>query len=137
MGGFTKQGVLPADYAAIAPYFSGVSKQLAPGVVVAPSPGHTLGSQVVYVMLQDGREFLLIGDIVWAMSNISELKIRPLLTQLLIFDPDEDRSAIKQQVRALHELSRNEPELVLLPSHDRDYLFGLADSGVIALGIKP
>ena len=44
LGSFTEQGVLPADYAAIAPYFEGAAKQLAPGVVVAPSPGHTEGT---------------------------------------------------------------------------------------------
>ena len=136
LGGFSTSGVLPPEFEAVDPFFEDAISKLAPGVVIAPSPGHTKGSQVVFVTLQNGRELLLIGDIVWAISNISDLKIRPRLTQAIVFDPNEDRSAIKQQVRALHDLSENEPDLVIMPAHDRDHLFSLVESGSIALGIQ-
>lgn len=136
LGGFTRTGTLPAAFEGITPYFDDVIKQLAPGVLVAPTPGHTPGSQVVFVTLQNGREFLFIGDIVWAISNITDLKIRPQFTQILIFDPNEDRAAIKQQVRALHDLSKEQPDLVFLPAHDRDHLLSLVESDTIALGLE-
>lgn len=103
---------------------------------MAPSPGHTPGSQVVFVALQNGSEFLLIGDIVWTISNIADLKVRPQLTQVMIFDPNEDREAVKQQVRALHELVKDEPALTLLPAHDRDHLIALVEAGTIAMGLE-
>ncbi len=36
---------------------------VAPGVVVIPAPSHTPGSQMIFVRLADGREFLFAGDI--------------------------------------------------------------------------
>lgn len=136
LGRFSKSGVLPAELEAVTPFLNGLPQYLAPGVLVIPSAGHTPGTQVVFVTLQDGREYLLIGDIVWAMSNIAQLKTRPRLTQLVVFDPNENRDAIRLQVRALHDLSSGEPDLTILPAHDRDYLMDLVHSGAIGLGVK-
>jgi len=36
---------------------------LAPGVVLARAPGHTPGSQIVYVQIENGVELFLVGDI--------------------------------------------------------------------------
>ena len=114
------------------PALSGKTEMIAPGIVIVPTPGHTPGSQAVYVQLQDGREYLLIGDIVWTMSNIADLKTRPVLTQYLVFDPNEDREAVKEQVRALYDLTAAEPDLILVPSHDRVYLQGLVAAGQLS-----
>src|SRR3989442_414512 len=35
---------------------------LAPGIAVIKAPGHTPGSQMVFVALESGKEYLLIGD---------------------------------------------------------------------------
>ena len=43
---------------------------LAPGVVLLKAPGHTAGSQMVYVRLHSGQEVLLVGDIAWFMAGI-------------------------------------------------------------------
>lgn len=131
LGQFAPGGTLPAAYEALQPDLGDGARLIAPGVIVAPMPGHTAGSQVVFVRQQDGRELLLIGDIVWAMSNIEDLKTRPVATQFLVFDPNEDRTAIKQQVRALHDLAAAEPDLVIVPAHDRDWLTQLVDQGVL------
>ena len=37
---------------------------VAPGVVLVSAPGHSPGSQLVYVRLADYREVLLVGDLV-------------------------------------------------------------------------
>lgn len=48
---------------------------LAPGVVLIKAPGHTPGSQMVYVRLADGREILLAGDV--AQSAEAYLRCGP------------------------------------------------------------
>ncbi|MEM8637048.1 MAG: MBL fold metallo-hydrolase [Pseudomonadota bacterium] len=136
LGRFSKAGSLPPELDAVAPSLREGMQKLAPGVLIASSAGHTAGSQVIFVTLQDGSEYLLIGDIVWTMSNIADLKTRPRLTQVIVFDPNENRSAIREQVRALHELVAAEPLLTILPAHYRDYLMGLVNSGSIGLGLQ-
>jgi len=90
-------------------------QQLVPGVVLVPAPGHTPGSQLVYVRLQDGRELLLVGDVAWHMEMVRELRYRPrLTTQLLI---GEDRAAVMAQLRTLHELDAA-GQVRVVASHD-------------------
>ena len=112
---------------------SGEVVSIAPGVVIVPAAGHTPGSQMVFIGLQNGAEILLIGDIVWNMGAIEALKTRPVLTQYMVFRPNyEDRAAIKQQVRALHDMMAQHPQLVVLPAHDRDWLIAAAETDGIA-----
>lgn len=137
LGQFGVDGELDPALGVIPPRLSGGTEMIAPGVVIAPAAGHTDGSQVVFVVLQDGREYLLVGDIVWAYSNIENLKMRPLLTQFVVFEPNEDRARIRQQVRALHDLVAAEPELIVLPSHDRAHLRALVGDGSLQDGFAP
>ncbi|MCB1305727.1 MAG: MBL fold metallo-hydrolase, partial [Leptospiraceae bacterium] len=37
----------------------------APGIVLIKSPGHSPGSQMIFVHLESGKEFLFVGDIAW------------------------------------------------------------------------
>ena len=104
---------------------------IAPGVVVIPNIGHSLGSQSFFVTLSNGREYLLIGDIVWTMSNIENLKTRPRILQYLLFEPNEDRAKVLSQVRALHDLHNIEPELTIVPSHDLHYLDSLIEQNLL------
>lgn len=96
--------------------------RVAPGIVVAPAAGHSPGSLVFFVRRDNGQEYLFIGDIVWAMSNIRHLKTRPRLLQYLFFEPDEDRKEVLRQVRALHDISIREPDLIIVPDHDGAHL---------------
>lgn len=129
LAGFAPDGRLPAPFETLAPALTTGTQTIAPGVIVAPASGHTAGTQIVFVSLQDGREILLVGDIVWNMQNIADLKTRPVLTQYAVFEPNEDRAAIKQQVRALHDLVAAEPDLIIVPSHDRVHLQSLLADG--------
>jgi glyoxylase-like metal-dependent hydrolase (beta-lactamase superfamily II) len=43
---------------------------IAPGVVLIRAPGHTPGSQMVYVQTANGTEYLFTGDVAWHMRNI-------------------------------------------------------------------
>ena len=76
----------------------------------------------------------MIGDTVWSMSSIEELTMRPVFTQFIVFDPDEDRAAIRHQIRAIHDLMRANPQLTVFPSHDRIWLGKLSEEGRITWG---
>lgn len=110
------------------PRLQGAVQAIAPGVVIVPAAGHTPGSQNVFITLANGEEILLIGDIVWNIEAIKALKTRPVLTQYLVFRPNyEDREAVKTQVRALHDMMAADPDLLILPAHDRDWLIKAAN----------
>lgn len=129
-------GVLAPSLQRLQPRLTDGPQMVAPGVLVVPAPGHTPGSQVVFITLQDGTEYLLIGDIVWSMEAVRRLKTRPVLTQFVVFDPNENRDAIRTQVRALHDLMAANPDIIVLPSHDRVWLQQLVDDGKIGWGFS-
>jgi glyoxylase-like metal-dependent hydrolase (beta-lactamase superfamily II) len=90
---------------------------LAPGVVLVKAPGHTPGSQMVFVRLAGGKELLFLGDVAWHMDQIRELWYRPrLVTQFFL---GENREQVLAEFRTLHDLSAREP-IVLIASHDVD-----------------
>jgi glyoxylase-like metal-dependent hydrolase (beta-lactamase superfamily II) len=121
-------GALDPALAALAPGLSGDVESIAPGVVIVPAAGHTPGAQNVFITLQNGEEILLIGDTVWNMGALEALKTRPILTQYVVFRPNyEDRDAVKNQVRALYDMMELNPDLRVLPAHDRDVLIEAAN----------
>lgn len=85
---------------------------LAPGVVLQHAPGHSVGSQLIYVELRDGTRFLFVGDIAWSAENITRQIGRPGIATLLM---KEDRPAVAAQLRALAALPR---EIHLIVAHD-------------------
>jgi glyoxylase-like metal-dependent hydrolase (beta-lactamase superfamily II) len=89
---------------------------IAPGVVLIRAPGHTPGSQMVYVKREDGRELLFIGDIGWTLRNVETGKGRPRL--LSAFMLREDREAVFAQLEALRAVHAAEPDLLIVPGHD-------------------
>jgi glyoxylase-like metal-dependent hydrolase (beta-lactamase superfamily II) len=91
---------------------------IAPGVVLMKAPGHTPGSQIVYVHLDDDREYLFIGDIAWHLDQITKLHYRPkLVTDWFL---GEDRRAVLAQFRSLHDFMRANPQVFVVVSHDPD-----------------
>jgi glyoxylase-like metal-dependent hydrolase (beta-lactamase superfamily II) len=85
---------------------------LAPGLAAVKAPGHTPGSQMIYAVLESGREYLLIGDAAWHMDGVREIKGKdaPWVT--------EDQDLVMAQLRWLNDLSRSEKNLVIVASHD-------------------
>jgi glyoxylase-like metal-dependent hydrolase (beta-lactamase superfamily II) len=126
-------GLAPA-LTRLAPTTIDAPTRVAPGVVVAPAPGHSPGSQIFFVKRADGREYLFIGDIVWTMTNIDRLKTRPRLLQYLFFDPKEDRKAVLRQVRALHDIAAANPALTIVPCHDGAHIDRLISDGALVKG---
>jgi len=121
---------IPPAYAAVPHLDLTAPTRIAPGVVMIPAEGHTPGSAMFYVRLGDGREVLFIGDIAWAISNVREPAVRPRFVQQFYMSPPEDRAKVAEEIRALHELSKTEPRLVIVPSHDDAYFAELIASGL-------
>jgi len=103
-------------------------ERLLPGVVMAPAPGHTPGSVLIYAALQGGRELLFAGDIGWHHDNVARPWLRPRAVSSFIIG--EDRAAVGAQLRALHTLERTQRVEVLL-SHDADQVARLRREGRI------
>jgi glyoxylase-like metal-dependent hydrolase (beta-lactamase superfamily II) len=98
---------------------------LAAGIVLIKAAGHTPGSQMVYIALESGREYLLIGDAAWHMDGVRLVKGKdaPWIT--------EDQNAILSQLTWLNELSRTEPRLVIVASHDAEEHAELIQKGML------
>lgn len=99
---------------------------VAPGMVLIKSAGHTPGSQMVYVALESGREYLLIGDVAWHMDGVRQVtgKAAPWIT--------EDEPAVLDQLRWLNQLSTTEPNIVIVASHDDEQHKDLIRRGLIS-----
>lgn len=107
---------------------------IAPGVAVIKSPGHSPGSQMVYVQMADGTEVLFIGDVAWKYRNILVQRERArLVTQFFL---KEDRKAVFGQLKALKELSEAEPEISIVPGHDGEIVGNLVEAGVLIEGFE-
>jgi glyoxylase-like metal-dependent hydrolase (beta-lactamase superfamily II) len=100
---------------------------IAPGVVLVKAPGHTPGSQMVYVATADGKEFLLIGDVAWHFRNIDTQRERARLVTWLLLK--EDRSAVFGELAALAQLHRMEPKIQIIPGHDATVVDPLIANG--------
>lgn len=107
---------------------------LAPGLVLLKAPGHTPGSQMVYVQRDDGEELLLLGDVAWQRRNIEIVRERPLFMTALI---GEDRQQVLRQFQALHDLAEAEPAVHQMPGHDARVMAELLRLGVLQAGFPP
>jgi glyoxylase-like metal-dependent hydrolase (beta-lactamase superfamily II) len=97
----------------------------APGIALVKAAGHTPGSQMVYVALQSGREYLLIGDVAWHMDGVRQVvaKDAPWITEV--------EPLVTAQLRWLNELSRADPPLLIVASHDEDQRAELVRTGIL------
>jgi glyoxylase-like metal-dependent hydrolase (beta-lactamase superfamily II) len=98
---------------------------LAPGFVLIKAPGHTAGSQMIYVKLQSGKEYLLSGDVAWHMDNIRLLagKDAPWIT--------ENEDFIMAELQWLNELSKTEKNLYIVVSHDEQQRLDYVKRGIL------
>jgi len=107
---------------------------LFPGIVVARTPGHTPGHQIVYVRLKNGTEYLLAGDIGWNMDNITMLKQKPILVSLFL---GENRNNVGNQLRWLHdEIYKTHKEIRLLIHHDQSQHDEYIRQGLLSDGFE-
>jgi glyoxylase-like metal-dependent hydrolase (beta-lactamase superfamily II) len=107
--------------------------RIAPGVVAHAAPGHSPGTIVIYARTTE-REYLFIGDIAWVMGSVEHLRGRPRFITWIMPAVDPYRANVLRQLRELHEIAEQNPDLVLLPAHDDAYLRGLVANGVLLEG---
>jgi glyoxylase-like metal-dependent hydrolase (beta-lactamase superfamily II) len=88
---------------------------VAPGVVLVKAPGHTPGSQLVYVQLQSGTEYLFLGDVAWTERNLEAIRGRPMVMAPIM---KEDRSMVMDELDVLHRLAISQPQVHQIPGHD-------------------
>lgn len=91
--------------------------RVAPGVVLIEAPGHSVGHQMIYVQLQNGREYLFTGDIVWVRANLDKKKARPRLANI---KRKENRKQIAHQMKWLRDTFYDHPanEIIMVTTHD-------------------
>ena len=102
---------------------------LAPGVVLIRAPGHTPGSQMIYVQTANGSEFLFIGDVAWHFRNIDVQRERARLVTWLFLK--EDRTAVFGQLAALKRLHESAPAIHIVPGHDGEVIAELVKLGAL------
>ena len=90
------------------------TKGFAPGMALIKSSGHTPGSQMVYLVLQSGKEYLFAGDVAWHMDGVRQVtgKDAPWIT--------EDEPNMAAELTWLNGLMRSEPNIAIVISHDED-----------------
>lgn len=98
---------------------------VAPGMAFIRAGGHTPGSQMVYIVLESGRELILAGDATWHMDGVRKVigKDAPWIT--------EDQPAVLGQLQWLHDLGTQAPALVVVASHDDEQRRDLVQRGVL------
>lgn len=100
---------------------------LAPGVALIKAPGHTPGSQMIYVRLLDGREILIAGDVAQKAESYRTLRLRPRL--IGVFKGHEDRAAVLGEMNWLNDLETTAPNLRIVPGHDGEAVSRLIKQG--------
>ncbi|HEX7774989.1 MAG TPA: MBL fold metallo-hydrolase [Parvibaculum sp.] len=107
---------------------------IAPGMVLIKSPGHSPGSQMIYVQKADGSEILFIGDVAWHFRNIDLVRERArAVTQYFL---KEDRAAVLAELQELARLHEAEPKIAIVPGHDGEVVAGLEKAGALESGFK-
>jgi glyoxylase-like metal-dependent hydrolase (beta-lactamase superfamily II) len=101
-----------------------------PGVALIKAPGHTPGSQMVYVALESGREYLFIGDSAWHMDGVRLIKGKDAPWV------QEDAPALLAQLKWLNQLSQTEKNLFIIASHDDDERKELIGKGILGNGLE-
>ena len=107
---------------------------LAPGIVLIKSPGHTPGSQMVFVKTAGGREYLFLGDIAWRFESVERLSARARFVSLFFLG--EDRDAVLLQLAELKRLHDANPDLVMVAGHDISQMSELVNTGKIVQGFR-
>lgn len=117
------------------PVSMGALRAVAPGVVLIKAPGHTPGTQIIYVQRADGAEYLFLGDVAWHLRNVELVRERArLVTQFFL---KEDRANVLRELAELNRLSKAEPKLNLIAGHDTPRLEALTRQGLFVKGFLP
>lgn len=107
--------------------------RVAPGVVLIEAPGHSVGHQFVYVVLQNGTEFLFTDDVVWVTTNFEKQKARPWLANKKRL---ENREQIAHQMRWIYDefYTNKDQQIMMLTTHDPEQHKQYIEEGLLHEG---
>lgn len=102
----------------------------APGFVLVKAPGHTPGSQMIYLVLQSGREFVFAGDVAWHMDGVRLIrgKDAPWIK--------EDEDALLAELKWLNMVGATEKNVFVVISHDDEQRRQYVERGVLGDGLE-
>jgi glyoxylase-like metal-dependent hydrolase (beta-lactamase superfamily II) len=123
---------LPSDlFAGYRPLDYDRYQAIAPGVVLIKEPGHTPGSQMVYVRRADGVELLLVGDVAWQTRSIETGREK---ARLATWMSGEDRGEVREELAALGRLHTANPGIHMMPGHDAAAIDAFVKDGLLVKG---
>ncbi|MBM7603190.1 glyoxylase-like metal-dependent hydrolase (beta-lactamase superfamily II) [Metabacillus crassostreae] len=82
-------------------------------VIAIDLTGHAIGQCGLFVQLHSGKRVLLCADAIWVSEAYENAIFPHRIAHLLI----EDVNSYKNNVLKLHELSKQAPEIDILPTH--------------------
>ena len=85
--------------------------------VLVDLSGHTKGQLGLFLNMPSGKRYFFIGDTTWSKIGITRNKPRPVFVDWLV-GVDSNYEKNSQVIEAIHQLSRANTELVIVPAHD-------------------
>jgi glyoxylase-like metal-dependent hydrolase (beta-lactamase superfamily II) len=82
-------------------------------VVLVPLPGHAAGQIGALLRGPGGKRHFLVADAAWTTASFREYRPPHPVSGLIV----DQRRAADRVLRALHDLSRTDPSLDIIPSH--------------------
>ncbi len=99
---------------------AGAPHALAPGVVAIPAPSHSPHSQMIFVRLANGGEYLFAGEIAPLARSWQAQRGRARLVSDWL--RPEDRRAVFAWLRTIRALKQEAPRLHVVPGYDHEWL---------------
>lgn len=84
-------------------------------IVVVPAPGHTPGSVIIFVTLQNGTRYGFVGDLVWQLEGITEREERSWMVRKFA---ESDAAGTRENLLRMIALKERLPDLKIVPAHD-------------------
>ena len=84
-------------------------------VVLIPLGGHTKGSIGAVVTTAAGKRYFFIGDVSWSLEAIKLLRPKTPFVGNMV---DADREKTREVVALLHEVWKDNPDMLIVPTHD-------------------
>ena len=110
-------GFTPAQLKQLKPLVYDDYYSPAPGIALKKAPGHSPGSQLIYVQLASGDEYLFVGDVAWADDNILKQTGRARLVSRFMLH--ENQQQVAGELAALKQVyERGKVTLVIAHGGD-------------------
>lgn len=97
-------------------------------VVLVKLPGHTKGSLGMFVNLKSGKRYFFTGDLTWAAEAFINPAEKHSIPRKKV---DGDREKVKEFIVMVHYLTKEKPEINIVPAHDFNAQKGIAHFPIV------